>query len=52
MATKAGSGGSREKGRRAGANAPPTPCKRLGWPSALKLRLHKAGIETKPKRCR
>jgi len=52
MATKAGSGGSREKGRGAGASAPPTPCKRLEWPQAMKLRLQKAGIETKPKKCR
>ena len=41
-------GGSREKGRRAGASAPPTPAKRLGWPQSLKLRLQQAGIRTAP----
>ena len=45
-------GGSREKGRRAGASAPPTPCKRLGWPQALKLRLKAAGIKTAATKCK
>jgi hypothetical protein len=38
---------TREKGRRAGANAPPTPKKRLGWPKALEARLKAAGVKTK-----
>ncbi len=40
---------TREKGRRAGANAPPTPSHRLEWPKALEARLKKAGIPTAPK---
>lgn len=38
---------TREKGRRAGASAPPTPQHRLQWPTALESRLKKAGIKTK-----
>lgn len=54
MSVSKGAGSpTRMQGRRAGANAPPTPCRRLTWPPALKTRLEKAGIETKPKfRCR
>jgi len=45
-------GGTREKGKRAGRNAPPTPCHRLRWPKALETRLKAAGIPTAPKKCR
>lgn len=41
---------TRERGRRAGANAPPTPVHRLRWPKALESRLKKAGIRTEPKK--
>lgn len=49
---KGASSPSRERGRRAGATAPPTPCKRTAWPEALRVRLEKAGIPTKPKTCK
>jgi len=38
---------TREKGKRAGSNAPPTPPKRLTWPKAMEARLKQAGIKTK-----
>lgn len=50
MASK--SSNTREKGRRAGASAPPTPCHRLQWPPALETRLKQAGIKTKPTKCK
>ena len=49
MARGSGSGPTREQGKRAGASAPATPCYRLRWPEAMKHRLEKAGIPTKPK---
>lgn len=43
---------TREKGKRAGRSAPPTPCYRLRWPKAMEARLNQAGVQTKPKKCR
>lgn len=47
MAKGAGSP-SRERGKRAGANARPTPLHRLVWPKALETRLQQAGCKTRP----
>ena len=52
MAKGSGAGPTREQGKRAGSNAPPTPCYRLRWPKALKDRLEKAGINTEVKKCK
>jgi hypothetical protein len=52
MAQKGKGSATREKGRRAGASAPPTPCSRLRWPKAMEARLKQAGIKTEPRRCR
>lgn len=42
---------TRERGKRAGRSAKPTPCHRLRWPQALKERLERAGINTSPRKC-
>jgi hypothetical protein len=47
MAGKSGSN-THERGKRAGASAPPTPKQRTEWPQALAARLKKAGISTEP----
>lgn len=45
-----GSNATHERGRRAGANAPPTPLQRLRTLPAMEKRLERAGITLKAKR--
>jgi hypothetical protein len=40
---------TRDRGRRAGASAPPTPAQRVAWPPIVKTRLKMAGIKTSKK---